>query len=270
MVMMVIDPGDRSHWPMLEHANTCELLAYLGTSPLAESQIGAELAWVITGVADNTYNGVISAHLPNGKVDSTLDAMLAHFTGRNLPALWLVADRDRPDDLRARLAQRGCRQLSPGVCMVADLQATKRDFPAVDGLTVMRVANEADLDAWLRVWALDNEDDTVEVRQRLYVSLGLGTDRPLWHYVAWLEGEPVGIAQVFFGRQAASLLNVRTLPSLRRRGIGSALALHAMEHAHAHGFRVIALAPSPDGVPLYRQLGFELLPAAGDAFVLPT
>src|SRR5581483_11835767 len=43
---------DRQLWPQLEDENWVELLAYLGTSPLAESSFADDLSWVITGVHD--------------------------------------------------------------------------------------------------------------------------------------------------------------------------------------------------------------------------
>jgi hypothetical protein len=53
----------RERWPLLEGVNWIEMLSFLGSSPLAERQISDEIEWVITGVEDNTFNGVVRAHL---------------------------------------------------------------------------------------------------------------------------------------------------------------------------------------------------------------
>ena len=58
---------DRRMWPYLEAANQAELLAYLGTSALAESYFAQDITWVITGVASNDYNGVLWARLTSAE-----------------------------------------------------------------------------------------------------------------------------------------------------------------------------------------------------------
>ncbi len=53
----------RERWPLLEAVNIIEMLSYLGTSKLSERQMTDEIEWVITGVWDNTFNGVVRAQI---------------------------------------------------------------------------------------------------------------------------------------------------------------------------------------------------------------
>lgn len=46
------------------------------------------------------------------------------------------------------------------------------------------------------------------------------------------------------------------LPELRRRGLGTRLMRHALDHLHAGGIRTIRLEADPPGVSIYRRLGF--------------
>ncbi len=50
--------ADHPQWAALEADNLSEMLAYFGTAPVAESYLADDLSWVITGVDDNTYNGL--------------------------------------------------------------------------------------------------------------------------------------------------------------------------------------------------------------------
>jgi aminoglycoside 2'-N-acetyltransferase I len=82
------------------------------------------------------------------------------------------------------------------------------------------------------------------------------------HLTAWLDGAPVGHAAVVARRlwcgerelRAGYVEAVATHPGHRRRGIGHALM--AAAEAEVAAFELGALAPSDDGLPLYRARGW--------------
>jgi ribosomal protein S18 acetylase RimI-like enzyme len=248
---------ERRHWPALEAENQAELLAYLGTASCAERYHSPEITWVITGVDSNDYNGVIWARLNTAEVEHRLPSLVQQFRERGLPALWHLDPATQPPDLGDRLGQLGCLRLQPGVCMAAPLNALSDTLPALPGLTVERVTSRAGLSDWIGVWNHDGDEQTA-LRELLYADLVLDGAQPLRHYLARLDGEPVGVSQLFLGRRAAGLYSVAVLPAFRRRGIGSALTLLPFRHAQALGYTVGVLGPSPEGQPMYERLGFTL------------
>src|SRR5438105_13622772 len=80
----------RERWPLLEAVNWIEMLSYLGTSELAEKQATDEIEWVITGVWDNTFNGVVWAHLSEEHADQIIDEVASRIRSRNVPHLWFL------------------------------------------------------------------------------------------------------------------------------------------------------------------------------------
>src|SRR2546426_3214530 len=86
----------RERWPLLEAVNVIEMLSYLGTSELSERHVTDEIEWVITGVWDNTFNGVVRAQLSEAQVDQVIDEMTARFRERNVPHLWFLNEDSRP------------------------------------------------------------------------------------------------------------------------------------------------------------------------------
>ncbi len=80
----------RERWPLLEAVNMIEMLSYLGTSELSERQVTDEIEWVITGVWDNTFNGVVRAQLSEAQVDQVIDEVTSRFRERNVPHLWFL------------------------------------------------------------------------------------------------------------------------------------------------------------------------------------
>src|SRR5260370_19662142 len=138
----------RQRWPLLEGVNWIEMLSYLGTSPLAERQISDEMEWVITGVWDNTFNGVVRAQLSEAQVDQVIDDVTARFRERNVPHQWFLNEDSRPANLEQLLVAHGWERLREGVGMAIDLAAIASPFPPPPDLTVERVMDEEGVPLW--------------------------------------------------------------------------------------------------------------------------
>lgn len=119
----------RERWPLLEGVNWIEMLSFLGSSPLAERQITDEIEWVITGVEDNTFNGVVRAHLSEARVDQVIDEVTVRFRERNVHHLWFLTEDSRPANLGQLLQAHGWERLREGVGMAIDLSAIASPFP---------------------------------------------------------------------------------------------------------------------------------------------
>jgi GNAT superfamily N-acetyltransferase len=82
--------------------------------------------------------------------------------------------------------------------------------------------------------------------------------RRIWHFVAWLAGEPVGHSTLFLTTGSlgvAGIYGVGVVPRARNRGIGKAVTAAACRHAQSLGCRYALL--NATGERMYRQLGFE-------------
>src|SRR5712692_4232619 len=203
----------RERWPWLEGVNWIEMLSYLGTSPLAEKQVTDEMEWVITGVWDNTFNGVVRAQLSEAQVDQVIDEVTSRFRERNVPHLWFLNEDSRPANLEQLLFAHGWQRLREGVGMAIDLAAIASPFTPPPDLTVERVVDEEGVALWGTFHRYLENDQRDEPRERLYLSLGLDGDQPLRHYLARLGGEPAGALSLFLGREAAGIYNLEVAPT---------------------------------------------------------
>jgi GNAT superfamily N-acetyltransferase len=94
------------------------------------------------------------------------------------------------------------------------------------------------------------------VRERL----ARARPRRVWHLGAWRDGRPVGHAtlSVTTGRLGvAGIYDMGVAQHERRRGIGRALTVAALELGRRTGCAVATLNATPEGEVLYRQLGFR-------------
>lgn len=237
-----------------------ELLTYLSGSSLAEVRRVGDGFALLTGLFDNTRNGIVCSRLPAETADERINDLLAWLNRHHAPAQWMVAAETEPPDLRERLERAGCRPERQAVYMATHLTGrdlTDRRLPAEVEITAIRHA--AQLAAAFA--AADEVADDPEQPARelaLLTSLGLDNERPLEHYAARLHGQPVGMASAFAAASALTLTDLRVGPAARRTGIGRALVLHALREGQAAGCTLAVLAPTPATIPFFEPLGFAL------------
>jgi ribosomal protein S18 acetylase RimI-like enzyme len=129
-----------------------------------------------------------------------------------------------------------------------------RDAPEnSQGVTVVPV-HRGNLGEFLDVLEAGGLSPTLA--QRLF-SLSFVGDPDVQLFVGVLDGMPVGTSLAIRSRQASGVYNVGTLPSARRRGVGSALTWAAVEAGRAWGYDTIVLQSSPMALSMYSEMGFR-------------
>ena len=81
--------------------------------------------------------------------------------------------------------------------------------------------------------------------------------RRAWAFVATLNGRPVGHSLLFLGARVAGIYEVGVVRKFRRKGIGTAITLAALQFARQRGVRHGVLQASGEGEHVYRRIGFE-------------
>ncbi len=79
------------------------------------------------------------------------------------------------------------------------------------------------------------------------------------HYLAYLDGTPVGIGTLFVDGKVGVVSNVATLAEYQRKGCGKALMLTLMNRSHDLGLEQLILGTSKAAEKLYNHLGFQEL-----------
>lgn len=267
--------SDPASWPALQLENEIEFLEHLGESPLAMRSTDPALGWVITGIFDNTYNGLFRARLAGPDADAAIEAALQQFRAAIVPVpsdwreddaslppempvpyQWYVAPADTPPDVAERLKVRGCGRIHGGVGMAMTLSSSTRSDPPDGGVEIRRVETEADLAAWTGIY--DSDERERKLMQALLASLGLGSDRPMVHFQAAWNGQPAGTASAFLGSAAMGIYHVKVIREARNKGIGSALTRACLNLGISRGYPIAVLAPSPEGKNMYQRLGFKI------------
>ena len=228
--------------------------------PGAETGEGEEGLWSLTDVAFPFFNSVLATAAAPERADAAIERVIARARRKRVPVLWWTGPRTRPSDLGARLARHGFEPDEPAPGMALELAHLPARTAAPAGLEVERVRDGATLAAWVSTFragfALERELERPWVDWLL--ALGLDDRSPLRHYLARLDGEPVGTASVLCAAGVAGVYNVATVPAARRRGVGAEVTRVALAAARdQQGFAWSILHSSAMGVRVYRALGFR-------------
>lgn len=239
--------------------NLVEAWACLAALPEVAYEKSTDRIRYISGVAYPLCNHVMMARFPREGLDGRIRAALEPFRARRLPMLWWFGPASRPADLGDALAAAG---LTPGdevPGMALALAETGEGAPRPPALTFREVRDDEGLDLWTAIFrtVFEVPDFACDFFRRAMKACGLAPSTPYQHYLGCWEGRPVSCASVFFSGGTAGLYNVGTLPDAQGRGIGTAMSRYALEAGKDRGLALAVLHATPQGLPVYRRLGFE-------------
>ena len=244
---------------VIEATLTASLLSFarLGGGTLHD---GPASAWVDAGVPDAAFNAVVAARFRAEAADAQIAAVLAHFRRPGLAGdLGKVGPSAMPADSGgpppgARPGARGGRA-GHGPRAAAVRRRRLRPPPAWRS---RRCGTPA-------AWPTGSPCGCSRCRRPGGASrsaapapAGAGRRAPLGLHLGRLAGAPVATAVNFTAPGGAVVHHVVTLPAARRRGIGTAMTARALREARTLGCSVGVLTASPDGLGLYRRLGFRV------------
>ncbi|HEY1368361.1 MAG TPA: GNAT family N-acetyltransferase [Gaiellaceae bacterium] len=210
----------------------------------------ADLRRVLTGSGYEGLNGVLRA--PADDVAAALEP----FRRRAVPMLWHVGPLEGPELDDALLAA-GLRRYEEEPTMVAALTNEPPAADAPAGLAIRPVRDEDTLRTWVQVWTGSTAATLPQRLVELRAATGFAAGSAFEHLLGTLDGDPAATAAVAHGSSAAEIQHVVTLEPARRRGIGTAMTIAALELARGHGHTTAVLTASELGVRLYEQLGFR-------------
>lgn len=236
--------------------NVREWTLLKGGLPGVELHDDGDVVWTFSTVPGRG-GAVAAARFTPENVDARIGAILEHHRRHGEPTLWWTGPLSTPAHLEARLRAHGlhCQRRLPG--MACDLHAMRTAFRRPDGLEIRPLEDFSTF--------RDHEHPffgpATTVRRRNLIDgvsfMTRSEPRRVWHFVAFLDGVPLGCATVFLGAGVAGLYHVATVQRARGRGIGKAVTLAALEHARDLGCRVSILHASTEGEPIYLQIGYQ-------------
>jgi ribosomal protein S18 acetylase RimI-like enzyme len=211
-----------------------------------------------SGLPCDTFNFVCRARLAPRGAPAAAAAAIAHFAEQRRPFSWWVGPADRPGDLGDVLQSLGLEPAEGELAMALPLAELPGDLAPVPGLEVRRVTGPEELETFAALSAANwtPPDPDVIAFYRLGAPALLAHGSPQWLYVGYLDGEPVATAEAIIAAGTVGLYNISTRPACRGRGIGSMMTWRPLHDGRDRGCDLGVLQAAPEGVGLYRRLGF--------------
>ncbi|MBB6673641.1 GNAT family N-acetyltransferase [Cohnella nanjingensis] len=190
---------------------------------------------------------------------SLIQRVQARYARRGSPMMWIDWDGEENPELAERLLGTGFALSGRIPGMGLALAEFKEEMPAIPGLAISSLTKAEEFEVYKAVSA-----QTFGLPLPLNALLvdaiageALRGDGRTVSYLAELDGVPVAIATSFNQGEVAGIYNVGTLPSVRGKGIGRAVTVHAVREARDAGASLAVLQASKMGEPVYRRIGFQ-------------
>lgn len=228
-----------------------------GRLPGGEAHDDAALRWFVGGAPDEAFNGVIRARLDPEQVDGAVERMLDEFRRRQLPARWQIGPTTRPVTLGSALLAHGFEHDEDEPGMALHLSAMNDDVAFPTDLTIEPVLDNVGLRQWIEAWGCGAPESGRQTWFDVYSTLGLESEQPWRYFLGRWIGEPVATVKLFYSAGIVCVHHVVTIHPMRRRGIGTAMVVHALREARDRGYRVAVLTSSADGFNAYERIGFR-------------
>jgi len=206
-----------------------------------------------SGLPCDTFNIVCRARWTEAEARTGIPPILAHYTH---PFSWWLSPGDLPRNLGALLEEHGLTQQESELMMFLELGSIAGAPPP---LRIERVRTREQLRDFAAVTAAnwDPPDEHVVRFFEQVAPAALRDDCPRRFFVGYAEDRAVAASQSTISGGTAGIYNVGTLAQHRRRGFGTAMTQWALLDAQRDGAVLAILHAAPDGVSVYRRLGFR-------------
>jgi ribosomal protein S18 acetylase RimI-like enzyme len=202
----------------------------------------------------DTFNTAFGGDIDNETACKVMD----YYKRKHYPMAWWVGPGSQNQDLEKILSSAGFVHDELDIGMVCDLKHAVLDRKQVEGLRIQACDTSQDFVDFGKVLAsiFDPVDEHVKEFYQLLGKLNPESRKNMLMFVGYIDDMPVATSAVFL-TDVAGIFDISTHPDYRNKGYGTALFQVAIEQAKALAFEKAVLQASPDGLGIYKNIGFK-------------
>jgi GNAT superfamily N-acetyltransferase len=204
------------------------------------------------------YGAILAQRFTTASADRRIEQLNAIIKRSGKDLGWVLSPLATPSDLERRLVAAGGTCIVELTGMALDM-AELAEPPAPPNFEICLVEDEGTLEQYARIYPLLYNvpvDDWIE--ELVLAEREIFRDRlASWNrWVGYENGNPIAACRTGQHEGMAALQILCTLPEARNRGMGQALATHALRHEKCE---TAILWAGPDADRLYSRMGFQAI-----------
>jgi ribosomal protein S18 acetylase RimI-like enzyme len=250
-------PSDDEALHALDQAWAAYHLAYARTS-FSRLHDDEDCLWYESDIGFLVFGGVIRPRFTPDDVDRRINEIVAALGGQ--PHHWLVTPACQPSDLAKHVLHAGGETIGMLFGMAMELSQLAPAPALPTGVEIRPANDDASVRVYTQLYAqlFDSpRDDWIAQLADAEVEIFHSAHDPFHRYLAYEHGRAIAAGATCQDDGWASLETLSTLPECRGRGIGAALATHALQKECDQGAALAAVWSSDGAQHLYRRMGFR-------------
>ncbi|MCH9627916.1 MAG: hypothetical protein S4CHLAM2_15640 [Chlamydiales bacterium] len=220
------------------------------TLPGAAFQDTAHTTLYCSGIEDALCNGLVNIKEDYVPTENEIQEAIAFFKEKKLPFIWWS---------EAKILERYNFQYGGMLTGIAvDLSGNEEKATSTRA-TVRSVRSKEDLDTFSALFTHTFDMTETAVGQLHTVCETTMQRGEHVHFLAYLDGLPVGTVTLSTTPSSAGIWNLGTLPEYRRKGVGHALLEAALVEARARNHSRVMAILMPKGMAwgIFKKRGFQ-------------
>lgn len=171
-----------------------------------------------------------------------------------MPGSIIITPNTKPENLAEILAGKGFSIKDGPVGMMLYLDGYNQSLPEIPNFTVERVTEQEQLAEWLNIVVTALFGYDIVTLEQFSDVLALDNT---YFYLGLSDNKPVTACMTITVGDTSVLEMVATLKEYRRRGFATRAVNMALSDLRDMGIKTVSLRAEPDGVGVYKSLGFR-------------
>ncbi|WP_105619533.1 GNAT family N-acetyltransferase [Vallitalea okinawensis] len=207
--------------------------------------------WVSSNDEDGPamiFNILIDSNDRDKKVNDLIEKMVEG----SLPPNILITPCSAPENLAHNLVSNGFKLDDASLCMVMDLKEQSQEI-ADQWVDVMKVTDEMMLKKWVDIINVALFGIEIMSFEQFYDIFSADN---VCLTLATYKGIPATVCMTITDGDIGTIEFVATLKEYRKKGLGTTILKAALKDLEEKGIKSATLRAAPDGISLYKKLGF--------------
>jgi len=205
------------------------------------------------------FNNATNINVDDDEAENLLNRVINYFSSRGFPfACFRISPLTHPRSFTSLLEHYGFERKQGYEQSVMVFQEEPLEDKLNPAVKVKEISEEEiDLFDRLLITSFEMPIEWKEVFDKITLEW---RRKGAKHYLAYVEGKPVGTTTLFSLMKTGGIFSVGTLKEYRRRGIGTTLTVHALMDSIDEGndLHTLQTTKGGDAERLYKKIGFEI------------